>query len=148
MANGIRKGELRQDINRFGRWFDHEAVSAAVRRQFPAMGSRIMDLKYWGVSEAVYRALVQHYGAHQGEYLAERRDCDDFAGVVKYRAAFDFGLNGVGFVNDYRAQHAYCALLVSEGPDQCRIVLLEPQTGRMFTDTDPHHQMSAGVITW
>ena len=144
MANGISMRSLRREINESGHWQRWDALAQDIRAVYPMSDILIRDSDFWVVPDIVMMDIVQHVGAHKGRYVKERRDCDDFAGLLKYQAAFDFGVNSIGFVNDQDAGHAYCLMVCSNQS----VFIVEPQSGLVVPSGTQMHSMRQARISF
>ena len=78
----------------------------------------------------VIENMVQQVAIHRTlRYEPERRNCSDFAELLRYAIWMRFGWRGIGYVIDYSGKHCYNVALSYEG-DTPEFLLIEPQSGR------------------
>lgn len=84
-----------------------------------------------------WRRIIAFNVANEPGYIAERRDCDDYAKYFAACCAMNWGVNACGLVIDYSGGHAYNALLYRDATDQSahylHVVGFEPQNDRFIT---------------
>ena len=148
MANGINLSALRRAVAREGQWRKWRDIGRDIRHRYPAsrLQLRILDHCYWCVPRGAALDIVQHIGAHKSRYLGDRRDCDDFAGFLKYGASHGLGVSSIAFVNDESAAHAY-NLIIALDKKEVDIFAVEPQTGRIILTGTDTHPLARAVIT-
>ena len=91
-----------------------------------------LDLTYYTTDIDTFKKIVGWDWSDTRKYISETFDCDKFAMYFKSRVAIDFGINAVGVVLDYSAEHAYNLVILKEG-DGIRWYLYEPQNDKLFT---------------
>jgi hypothetical protein len=91
-----------------------------------------LDLTYYTTDIDTFKKIVGWDWADTRKYISETFDCDKFSMYFKSRVAIDFGINSVGVVLDYSAEHAYNLVILKEG-DGIRWYLYEPQNDNLFT---------------
>ena len=76
------------------------------------------------------------------EYDTVRRNCDEFAEMLRWRVWQETGWRGIGIICDYDGRHMYnCALLVED--DAPAFELVEPQTGEFVVPGSTFHELNA-----
>lgn len=86
------------------------------------------------------------------KWVEEYRDCDDYAGFLKFQASMKFKVNGIVFLGDYSGGHAYNMLGTVKDDGSLGFTLLEPQTdgrlmvGDMNAEQQELYKMEYGFI--
>lgn len=83
-----------------------------------------LDGVYWTVSRDDMHAIVDHDPVDEREYKLHEFDCENFAMTLKMAVARAYGVNTLGVVVDWTAEHAYNVALYDDG----EMEFLEPQT--------------------
>ena len=89
----------------------------------------LLDRTYTALPMATWASILAWSDVDRVQYVAERRDCDNFALALAGQVGLRLSVNGCGVVVDYSGQHAYCVLLVEDtarGGIYARLV--EPQS--------------------
>lgn len=98
---------------------DHRDLEVALADQVPNWGEAVsrmpLDANYYVASKADWRKLVERDPNDLLVWERDTHDCDDFAWALRNTAVNVFGLTGMGFVNDYSADHVYNCLLTAAG---------------------------------
>ena len=97
-------------------WMDEvltRALPAGIKRAWP-VSPGLMDGKYWTVSKEEFEYLLAWDWTNQASYIAERRDCDQYAEVVRSMFSWRLGINSVGLVLDVSSAHAYNLVVFSD----------------------------------
>ena len=148
MANGVNKRRLVRRIERELVVFDRAQVAEALAEAAPHISPWFLDRQYVGLQLPVWSDVIRYTGVDKGKYVAERRDCDDFAKMFAAVCSHKLGVNGVGLVIDISAAHAYNAVLVVSGTGELMVKFLEPQTDRWVFPGDPGYALQAGVVVF
>ena len=112
VANGVRKSTLVRAIARSERRVSSDEVLAAIGRSSARRLQLIcLDRHYFALPTGLWNTVLRYTGVDQGQYRAERYDCDDFATAFKAAVSRKLAVNGVGLVVDISGAHAYNALL-------------------------------------
>ena len=95
-------------------------------------------LRYWGVklehipldniyymaSEEDMLNIIAWDWIDKRKWISQKFDCDDFAFAFKSHVSEYFGLNQVGWVNDYSGRHSFNLIIFPTG----HLWVFEPQT--------------------
>lgn len=145
MANGIRKSTLRRQIARTEQRVSAEEVQAALAcSPAKALQAVCFDRFYYALPANVWDVVLQYTGVDEGQYEAERYDCDDFAFAFKAAVSRKLHVNGVGFVADGSGEHAYNALLVAG--DELSVAFVEPQNDMLVIGAADQYPMQSGFV--
>lgn len=113
---------------------EHETISA--KRAWSVIHSSFRNFQPLNTDRNVrcfktlkdlYRFL-QYSKLNTIRYVAEYWDCDDFAQALKAQAHRHYRINGIGYVIDHAAGHAYNLAVLGDG----QLVVIEPQSDRVF----------------
>ena len=96
-----------------------------------ALRPSLLDSKYTALPLEVWQAILEWSDVDRMAYIAEQRDCDNFAVALAGQVGLRLGVNGCGIVVDYSGQHAYCCILVAEADGDLVPLLVEPQSDSM-----------------
>ena len=111
-----------------------QQVATAMRMSdIRGLQAKLLDGKsYTALSMETWMAILEWSDVDRVIYVAEQRDCDNFAIALAGQVALRLGVNGVGIVLDYSGGHAYNCLLVKDtAKGGCYLRLVEPQSDRM-----------------
>lgn len=128
VANGIRLSKLRRDIKNNVKTWTWEQVYEVFKDHSVASNVRpeCWDLEYVSLPEKVWKDFLKHSNADDHRYIANQRDCDDFAKILRGDAA-KLALSGCGLVVDLISYHAYNCLLVHDEGETLGLLFIEPQ---------------------
>ena len=87
-----------------------------------------LDGKYWLTNQSNFLNIVAWDWVDSKKYLVEVFDCENFAIAFKAHVDWYFGLNQVGIVIDYEAEHGYNLVIFPDG----KVMLFEPQNDQLF----------------
>jgi hypothetical protein len=90
-----------------------------------------LDVEYYTTDMDSLRRIIDWDWTDTRKYITDTFDCDKFAFYFKSRMAIDFGINAVGVILDYSAEHAYNLLIVKDS--SVKWYLYEPQNDNTFT---------------
>ena len=107
--------------------YDYNTVATAARVNFKTMNLQFLDGKFTALPLALWNKILLYSQVDKVDYIAVKRDCDNFAIALAGDCSLKFGINGVGIVVDTAGRHAYNVLLV-EGKEGLEIAIIEPQT--------------------
>ena len=71
-----------------------------------------------------------------------KRNCDEFAEMLRWRVWQETGWRGVGIVCDYGGYHVYNAVLLVGKCGKLEFALVEPQTGEFVTPGSSFHDLN------
>lgn len=115
-ANGTAEpvvdlGPLEQ---RSGQWVK-DALTAAIPNMPDTVRRWALDGTYYLCSQDDMAAIIQADFTDRKEYVPNRFDCEDFAGVFKWMVNEVYGLNQVGLVIDWSSGHGYNVIVFPDG---------------------------------
>jgi hypothetical protein len=90
-----------------------------------------LDGEYYTTDMDSLKRIIDWDWTDTRKYITDTFDCDKFALYFKSRMAIDFGINAVGVILDYSAEHAYNLLIVKDS--SVKWYLYEPQNDNIFT---------------
>ena len=110
----------------------HGAMVRAIREGgLNQLRHQFFDRKFKICSLEDFRAILKESDVDSYEYVAEFRDCDNFAAALFGNVSLKHGINNVGLVLDISGQHAYNAAVVyRDDPANPELVIVEPQTDK------------------
>ena len=137
MPKGIEKAAIIKAVGKGIRKVPHNQVVDAL--QDAGLGQLrpvFLDKDYYALPLETWAEIIEWSDVDRIKYVAEKRDCDNFAVAFAGQVGLRFAVNGVGIVVDFSGKHAYNCLLVTgdkdgDGVDDLSVVLLEPQSDRM-----------------
>ena len=146
MANGISLRQLRSAIRKQSRTFSLEEVVDAWRRSpGRALVPWLLDTEYHAVPHDVWRMILQDSGVDKQRWVAETRDCDDFAFALRGTVPLRLGVNGLGVVIDLSSSHAYSAVLCVSG-DSLEVGFVEPQRDEWVVPGSDDYKLLEGKV--
>lgn len=101
------------------RQFMREFVNA----NLPDVRPMTLDREYSLISKDTFDEIIALDGGDNKTYVPEERDCDDYAGYLKYHLSLLYKVNSVGMVISEDSKHAFNLVPFSDGSAK----LLEPQ---------------------
>ena len=90
------------------------------------------DAEFVALPMSVWQDFLAWSRLSEVEYIAERRDCDNFALMLTAEINRRLHINGCGLVFDISGCHCYNCLLVKEETGPLQIALIEPQTDQLI----------------
>ena len=98
---------------------------------FMSLRPSLLDSKYTALPMETWLAILEWSDVDRVKYVAEKRDCDNFAIALAGQIGLRLGVNGCGIVVDYSGKHAYSCLIVHDtAKGGCYVQLVEPQSDR------------------
>ena len=91
---------------------------------------QFLDRQYQALPIEIWSEILEWSDVDRAAYVAEKRDCDNFAIALVGQITLRLGVNGIGIVLDYVGKHAYCMLLVHD-EGQLSGKLIEPQSDKI-----------------
>ena len=100
------------------------------------------DFTYHALSRQDAEKAIQSVVPLPLVYDRDRRNCSEFAELMRSEVWRKTGWRGVGLLCDYGGQHWYCIVLIVENgvPE---FLLVEPQSGKFVEKGDPTYEGSA-----
>ena len=148
MPNGVPKRKVVKRIAAAEKIYTNKDVAAAVARSnAAALQVVVLDSKYWAVDIDTWKLILEYTGVDQGQYRADRYDCDDFAFAFKAAVSRKLAVNGVGIVVDWSGKHAYNAILVADA-NGLVIKFIEPQSDGLVIQDEEMYKMDSGFIVF
>ena len=125
-------------------WMDEvltRALPAGITRAWP-IPPGLVDGRYWTVSKEEFEYLLAWDWTSQASYIADRRDCNRYADVVRAMFGWRLGINSVGLVLDVSSAHAYNIVVFSDGS----FGWLEPQSDQWVQLGSGLYQLTEGSV--
>lgn len=97
---------------------------------------RVWDGDYNIISLAAWKMLLAWSWVDKFQYVADRRDCDDYAKYLWGQVPMRLKVNGIGLVCDYSGGHAYNVVVTFEGDGPPILAFVEPQTDQFVAVGD------------
>jgi len=126
------KREVRPGIDRFQA--DYQVIDDVLKEQVGDVQRFLVDSTYWLTDRAGIREVIEFDWTDKHRYVAEARDCDDFAWYFKSHLSEWHDLTAVAWAwgavyedGEFLGLHAWNVILVKEG-DDLKALWYEPQT--------------------
>ena len=115
-----------------------------------AVSSILLDEEYDALPRSVWESLITELDLSTIHYMAEERDCDDYAKGLAGLLSLRHGVNGCAVVIDRGNDHAYCMVLVDGGDKGLSLAIVEPQdTGTPWRDGQAEpYTLVYGMMIW
>lgn len=117
------------------------ALPQGITRAWP-VSPGLVDGKYWTVSKEEFEYLLAWDWTNQASHIAERRDCENYAEVVRSMFGWRLGINSVGLVLDVSSAHAYNLVAFSNG----EVGWLEPQNDQWVQLGSGLYKLTQGSV--
>jgi len=88
-----------------------------------------LDNVYWLTDLKDYLKIAREAIDLDHNWLPNRFDCDDFSAVLYCYARYEYGINGIGRVNDFVSRHSYNVCVTKDGG----FYIIEPQEAVAYT---------------
>ena len=110
----------------------------------------LLDSEFTALPMEVWQEVLDWSDVDRVQYVAQTRDCDNFAIALAGQIGLRLKVNGCGVVVDYSGRHAYSVLLVAAPDGSVSAALLEPQSDRivMVGDKMSGHEAYAANQGW
>lgn len=100
----------------------------------------LADSKYHPPQEFIAQQIINAAKVYQETWISEKFDCDDFAHLLKSAFIRDAYTNGgrklpyaFGIIWGHKPEHALNFVVTSDGSEQYKVRIIEPQTGVLYT---------------
>lgn len=125
-------------------WMDEvlkRALPPTITRAWP-IAPGLVDGLYWTVGREEFEYLLAWDWSNMGQFQADRRDCDNYAELVRVNFAWRLGINSVGVVLDVSSLHAYNLVVFSDGG----FGYLEPQNDQWVQLGSGLYKLTQGSV--
>ena len=123
-----------------------DEIISAIKTLYPAVQIKaVSDGKYYTVSEAKWREIVENDFVERKKYLVSRFDCEDYSRSFVARIIENYGLNACGIVWGWMTEgeyHAWNFIYTSEG----RLLWFEAQSNELFVPSAEKYKYEAIYI--
>ncbi len=112
---------------------------AVAQAKYPSLASaELPDTTFYTCTESELQSILSRDWTNLVKYLAELRDCDDFAHLLQARLEFYYGITSVLEVWGQTTQgyHAFNLAVLKEGTGWVA-KLIEPQSDNIFDSVGP-----------
>ena len=146
-------GRIKTAIKRTQKTFSAQEVhKAACEAGLGRLNHQFLDGEFVALPLEVWRDYLSWSKVSEFQYVATKRDCENFSIALVGEAALRLGVNGMGLVGDISGRHCYVCLLVLEG-DKLKVQCVEPQTDSLVTIGSKHSNSEAykgeeGFVLW
>lgn len=128
-----------------------EVIKAFQHSPIWRLQPQLLDRSYTALPVETWCEILAWSDVDRVKYVAEKRDCDNFAVALAGQVSLRLGVNGCGIVVDYSGKHAYNCILVTgdfdkDGKEDLKVLLVEPQSDTMpqIGDRIGRHEAYAG----
>ena len=127
-----RISTVRKAFKTTGELIDARTLFMALMKT-PAGGlePKAFDREYLVPTRETWEKYLSYSKINNKKWVAEKRDCDDFALQLKAEASWKFHVNSVVLICDYSLGHAFCVLPYRDG-EEIRFLICEPQTDELI----------------
>jgi len=126
------KREVRPDIDRFQA--DWQVIDDVLKKQVGDVQRFLVDATYWLTDRKGIRRVIEFDWTDKHRYVAEARDCDDFAWYFKSHLSEWHDLTAVAWAwgavyedEEFLGLHAWNIIIIKED-DDLKVLFYEPQT--------------------